>query len=104
MQNRLTVVILAAGLGTRMRSRKAKVLHRAGGKALVEHVVETALALTTPERVFVVVGHQADEVRRAVATPTSLTVSGHQEHAGGSCGGFDDELECARCFLGAATR
>jgi bifunctional UDP-N-acetylglucosamine pyrophosphorylase/glucosamine-1-phosphate N-acetyltransferase len=69
MQNRLTVVILAAGLGTRMRSRKAKVLHRAGGKALVEHVVETALALTTPERVFVVVGHQADEVRRAVATP-----------------------------------
>ena len=41
-----------------MRSRKAKVLHRAGGKALVEHVVETALALTTPERVFVVVGRR----------------------------------------------
>jgi len=52
-----------------MKSRKAKVLHRAGGKALVEHVVETALALTGPERVFVVVGHQANEVRRAVATP-----------------------------------
>jgi len=69
MQNRLTVVILAAGLGTRMKSRKAKVLHRAGGKALVGHVVDTALALTTPDRVFVVVGHQADEVRRAVATP-----------------------------------
>src|SRR4051812_14675203 len=69
MQNRLTVVILAAGLGTRMKSRRAKVLHRAGGKALVEHVVETALALTGPERVFVVVGHQADEVRRAVTTP-----------------------------------
>jgi bifunctional UDP-N-acetylglucosamine pyrophosphorylase/glucosamine-1-phosphate N-acetyltransferase len=69
MQPRLTVVILAAGLGTRMKSRKAKVLHRAGGKALVEHVVETALALTTPERVFVVVGHQADEVRRAVKSP-----------------------------------
>jgi bifunctional UDP-N-acetylglucosamine pyrophosphorylase/glucosamine-1-phosphate N-acetyltransferase len=62
-------VILAAGLGTRMKSRKAKVLHRAGGKALVEHVVETAAALTTPERIFVVVGHQADEVRRAVTTP-----------------------------------
>src|SRR5437868_10524918 len=69
MPTPLTVVILAAGLGTRMKSRKAKVLHRAGGKALVEHVVETALALTGPERVFVVVGHQADEVRRAVATP-----------------------------------
>jgi bifunctional UDP-N-acetylglucosamine pyrophosphorylase/glucosamine-1-phosphate N-acetyltransferase len=69
MQNRLTVVILAAGLGTRMKSRKAKVLHRAGGKALVQHVVDTALTLTAPERVFVVVGHQADEVRRAVTTP-----------------------------------
>jgi bifunctional UDP-N-acetylglucosamine pyrophosphorylase/glucosamine-1-phosphate N-acetyltransferase len=65
----LTVVILAAGLGTRMKSRKAKVLHRAGGKTLVEHVVGTALELTTPERIFVVVGHQADEVRRAVTTP-----------------------------------
>ena len=65
----VTVVILAAGLGTRMKSRKAKVLHRAGGKALVEHVVETALELAPPERIFVVVGHQAEEVRQAVATP-----------------------------------
>ena len=69
MQTRLTVVILAAGLGTRMKSRKAKVLHRAGGKALVEHVVEPRSRLTPPERIFVVVGHQADEVRRAVDTP-----------------------------------
>src|SRR5215472_12997132 len=69
MPTPLTAVILAAGLGTRMKSRKAKVLHRAGGKALVEHVVETAAALTAPERIFVVVGHQADEVRRAVTTP-----------------------------------
>jgi bifunctional UDP-N-acetylglucosamine pyrophosphorylase/glucosamine-1-phosphate N-acetyltransferase len=69
MQTPVTVVILAAGLGTRMKSRKAKVLHRAGGKALVEHVVETARQLAPPERIFVVVGHQADEVRRAVATP-----------------------------------
>jgi bifunctional UDP-N-acetylglucosamine pyrophosphorylase/glucosamine-1-phosphate N-acetyltransferase len=52
-----------------MKSRKAKVLHRAGGKALVQHIVDTALGLTSAERVFVVVGHQADEVRRAVTTP-----------------------------------
>jgi bifunctional UDP-N-acetylglucosamine pyrophosphorylase/glucosamine-1-phosphate N-acetyltransferase len=69
MQIPVTVVILAAGLGTRMKSRKAKVLHRAGGKALVEHVVETALELAPAERIFVVVGHQAAEVRQAVATP-----------------------------------
>lgn len=62
----LTIVILAAGLGTRMKSRKAKVLHRAGGRTLIEHVIDTALDLTPPERIFVVVGHQAGEVRKAV--------------------------------------
>ena len=37
-----TAMVLAAGLGTRMRSKKAKVLHRAGGLALVEHVIAAA--------------------------------------------------------------
>ncbi|HUA63796.1 MAG TPA: bifunctional UDP-N-acetylglucosamine diphosphorylase/glucosamine-1-phosphate N-acetyltransferase GlmU [Verrucomicrobiae bacterium] len=69
MNQPVTIVILAAGLGTRMKSRKAKVLHRAGGKTLVEHVVATAMEIAPPERVFVVVGHQAGEVRRAVTTP-----------------------------------
>jgi len=69
MHKPVTIVILAAGLGTRMKSRKAKVLHQAGGKTLVEHVVATALRLAPPGRVFVVVGHQAEEVRRAVSTP-----------------------------------
>src|SRR4051794_7433112 len=67
MKEELTIVILAAGLGTRMKSRKAKVLHEAGGMTLVEHVVESALALTSPERVVVVVGHQAEQVRATVA-------------------------------------
>jgi bifunctional UDP-N-acetylglucosamine pyrophosphorylase/glucosamine-1-phosphate N-acetyltransferase len=66
MEIPVTVVILAAGMGTRMKSHKAKVLHRAGGKTLVEHAVDTALALTTADRVFVVVGHQAEQVRAAV--------------------------------------
>jgi len=65
----ITVVILAAGLGTRMKSRQAKVLHRAGGRCLIEHVLATAQALTTPERIFVVVGYQADRVREAIRTP-----------------------------------
>jgi len=69
MQTPVTVVILAAGLGTRMKSRRAKVLHRAGGKTLIGHVVDTALELAPAERIFVVVGHQAEEVRKAVATP-----------------------------------
>jgi len=68
METELTVVILAAGLGTRMESAKAKVLHRAGGQTLIEHVVDTALQLTSPDRIFVVVGHQADQVRRTLGS------------------------------------
>ena len=56
------IVILAAGLGTRMKSRRAKVLHSAGGMTLIEHVVNAALAITTPDRIIVVVGHQAANV------------------------------------------
>jgi bifunctional UDP-N-acetylglucosamine pyrophosphorylase/glucosamine-1-phosphate N-acetyltransferase len=57
------VVILAAGQGTRMKSRVAKVLHRAGGKPLVRHAIDAALEIAPPERVFVVVGYQAEQVR-----------------------------------------
>jgi bifunctional UDP-N-acetylglucosamine pyrophosphorylase/glucosamine-1-phosphate N-acetyltransferase len=68
MGNDVSVVILAAGLGTRMKSRHAKVLHRAGGDTLVGHAVSTALASAAPERIFVVVGHQAEQVRQAVGS------------------------------------
>jgi len=57
-----TVVILAAGLGTRMRSKRAKVLHRAGGLTLIEHVVQAARSVAASERIVVVTGHQADAV------------------------------------------
>jgi bifunctional UDP-N-acetylglucosamine pyrophosphorylase/glucosamine-1-phosphate N-acetyltransferase len=66
MDHRVTVVILAAGMGTRMKSRRAKVLHEAGGKTLIEHTVDAALTIAGPERVFVVVGYQADEVQKVV--------------------------------------
>jgi bifunctional UDP-N-acetylglucosamine pyrophosphorylase / glucosamine-1-phosphate N-acetyltransferase len=69
METPVTVVILAAGLGTRMKSRRAKVLHRAGGKTLIEHAVATACQLAAPERVFVVVGHQAAQVRETIQMP-----------------------------------
>ncbi len=61
----LDVLILAAGLGTRMRSEKAKVLHKLGGRPLIAHVCRTATALD-PRRILVVVGHQAEEVEAAV--------------------------------------
>src|SRR5215831_13517983 len=61
-----TFLILAAGLGTRMKSKMAKVLHRAGGLALLEHVVRAALEVTSPANVVVVLGYQADKVRAAL--------------------------------------
>jgi len=61
----LDVLILAAGLGTRMRSQKAKVLHQLGGRPLIAHVCRTATALD-PRRIYVVVGHQAEAVADAV--------------------------------------
>ncbi|HEV2863737.1 MAG TPA: bifunctional UDP-N-acetylglucosamine diphosphorylase/glucosamine-1-phosphate N-acetyltransferase GlmU [Pyrinomonadaceae bacterium] len=63
----LDILILAAGLGTRMRSNTAKVLHRLGGRPLIAHVCRTASALQKDVRpVHVVVGHQASEVESEV--------------------------------------
>jgi UDP-N-acetylglucosamine diphosphorylase/glucosamine-1-phosphate N-acetyltransferase len=59
------IVILAAGLGTRMKSDKAKVLHEIHGKPMIEYVVATARQIA-PDGVVVVVGHQADRVEVAV--------------------------------------
>ncbi|HEX2270163.1 MAG TPA: NTP transferase domain-containing protein, partial [Pyrinomonadaceae bacterium] len=63
--NKLSVVVMAAGLGTRMKSRRAKVLHELGGLPLITHVVKTAQTLD-PQTILVVVGHQAEQVEQAV--------------------------------------
>jgi bifunctional UDP-N-acetylglucosamine pyrophosphorylase / glucosamine-1-phosphate N-acetyltransferase len=60
---KISAIILAAGLGTRMKSKKAKVLHEAGGMALVEHVLRAAAGSVSAANVTIVVGHQADKVR-----------------------------------------
>ena len=60
------IVILAAGKGTRLKSALAKVLHRAGGRSLVEHVVRACLPLKARE-IIAVVGYLAEDVTSAVA-------------------------------------
>jgi len=60
------VVIMAAGKGTRMKSKLPKVLHRLADRALLAHVVDTASTLT-PRRVVVITGHGATEVEAAIA-------------------------------------
>ena len=66
-RNEFSVVVLAAGKGTRLKSNAAKVLHRAGGRTLVEHVVHACKGAGA-RKICVVVGHQADEVT-AIVTP-----------------------------------
>jgi len=63
MEN-LRVLILAAGKSTRMKSKYAKVLHGAGGAALIEHVVRTARSISMD--ISIVVGHSAEKVRALV--------------------------------------
>lgn len=66
MSEEITVAILAAGLGTRMKSRRAKVLHEAGGDTLLNHIIRAALQVAPAGRIVAIVGHQAEEVRRSV--------------------------------------
>jgi bifunctional UDP-N-acetylglucosamine pyrophosphorylase/glucosamine-1-phosphate N-acetyltransferase len=61
------VVIMAAGKGTRMKSRIPKVLHRLAGRALLQHVVDTAAELSA-RRVVVITGHGAEQVETALAS------------------------------------
>ena len=65
------IVVLAAGKGTRMKSARAKVLHEAAGRPLIEHVLAAADRLA-PRSIAVVIGHQGDAVRGALASHPHL--------------------------------
>jgi bifunctional UDP-N-acetylglucosamine pyrophosphorylase / glucosamine-1-phosphate N-acetyltransferase len=64
MERPLAAIILAAGLGTRMRSERAKVLHELGGEPMLARTLR-AFAANRPDPLILVVGHQADEVEAA---------------------------------------
>ncbi len=63
---KINVVVLAAGKGTRMYSAKPKVLHELAGRTLVQHTIDTARALKAAS-IQVVIGHEADLLRQALA-------------------------------------
>ena len=63
---KLAIVIMAGGKGTRLRSKRAKVLHEIGGKALLSHVIDSARQIVQPSDIHVVIGHQAAAVEAAV--------------------------------------
>jgi len=64
----LAIVIMAAGKGTRLKSRRPKVLHEIGGKPLLSHVIAAASRVVAPSNIFAVVGHQAERVKAAMAS------------------------------------
>jgi bifunctional UDP-N-acetylglucosamine pyrophosphorylase/glucosamine-1-phosphate N-acetyltransferase len=64
MDQKLNIVILAAGKGTRMHSNTPKVLHQVGGKAILAHVIECAKSLN-PQKIIVVYGYGGETVREA---------------------------------------
>ncbi|MGC1629352.1 MAG: NTP transferase domain-containing protein, partial [Candidatus Acidiferrales bacterium] len=76
------VLILAAGKGTRMRSELAKVLHRAGGRPLIEHVIRACQPLKATQ-VLAVVGHQAEEVGAVAEDLGAETVLQHPQRGTG---------------------
>src|SRR5256885_13259462 len=95
MQKPLNILIMAAGLGTRMKSKRAKVLHELDGIPLIAHVARAAKALD-PRQILVVVGHQAKEVEQAalaeVGGLASFVIQANQRGTG-------DAVESARSVL-----
>ncbi|HEY9094370.1 MAG TPA: bifunctional UDP-N-acetylglucosamine diphosphorylase/glucosamine-1-phosphate N-acetyltransferase GlmU, partial [Hydrogenophaga sp.] len=67
------VVVMAAGKGTRMKSSKPKVLHRLGGRALAQHVIDTAVGVSA-RSVVVVTGHGAEMVERGLTAQPGTTL------------------------------
>ena len=63
---RLAIVIMAGGKGTRLKSKRAKVIHEIGGKPLLRHVIDSARQVVPPSDIYVIVGHQAAAVEAAV--------------------------------------
>jgi bifunctional UDP-N-acetylglucosamine pyrophosphorylase/glucosamine-1-phosphate N-acetyltransferase len=60
------IVILAAGKGTRLKSRRPKVLHGIGGRPLLAHVVAAASKVVPADNIFAIIGYEADKVRAAL--------------------------------------
>ena len=66
-QPRIAIAIMAAGKGTRLKSKHPKVLHEVGGKPVLAHVLAAATQVVPASDVYAIIGHEADRVREAVS-------------------------------------
>lgn len=87
---KLAVVIMAAGKGTRLKSRRPKVLHQVGGKPLLSHVIAVASELAETEDIIVVIGHEAERVRETVGGTGVQFVEQKEQRGTGHA------IQCAR--------
>src|ERR1700746_3218385 len=80
---RVAVAIMAAGKGTRLKSKLPKVLHEVGGKPLLAHVIAAAKDVVPASDVFAIIGHEANRVRDAVAeTGVNFVLQSEQRGTG----------------------
>src|SRR5579862_5972763 len=64
---KIAIAIMAAGKGTRLKSKHPKVLHEVGGKPLLAHVIAAATKVVPVSDVYAIIGYEAERVRSAVA-------------------------------------
>lgn len=93
IDNKLVAVILAAGLGKRMKSDKAKVLHEINGRPMIMYILETAKKIAD-NNIVVVVGNQAEKVREVVSKNYNVIFALQQKQLG-----TGHAVKCALPFL-----
>src|SRR3954469_15421754 len=77
------IAIMAAGKGTRLKSKRPKVLHEVGGRALLLHVISAAESVAPAREIFCIIGHEADRVRTAVeSTGVQFVLQAEQRGTG----------------------
>jgi len=94
----LQAIIMAAGLGTRMKSRTAKVLHRAAGRPLIDYVVDLAIEISDAPPV-VIVGHQREAVQQHLGDRARYAVQDEQLGTGHAVQQAIDHVKGAREVL-----
>jgi len=77
------IAIMAAGKGTRLKSKRPKVLHEIGGRALLLHVIAAAKTIVPADQIFCIIGHEADSVKAAVThTGVAFVLQAEQRGTG----------------------
>ena len=79
--SQFAIAIMAAGKGTRLKSKRPKVLHEIGGRALLLHVIAAAKTVVPADQIYCIIGHEAERVKTAVA-PTGVQFVLQEEQRG----------------------